>query len=348
MIEPIRKRPVGRSSLSLSVFGLGGTGLGNMYRAVEDRAALNLVAAAYSSGIRYFDTAPVYGFGLSESRLGQSLAGLPREQIVVSTKVGYRLVPLRSGEGSWALWDQTPPYRTEYDFSREATLRSLEGSLERLRLDRLDMVAIHDPDEAMGIDAAADPYAKSHFAEAMDGAYRALHDLRSQGAIGAIGVGINQWQMLVDFAKEGEFDYFLLAGRYTLLEQQALVTLLPLCLQRGISLVVGGPYNSGILASGAVAGAYYNYAPAAPEILERVRRIEAICESFKVPLRAAALQFPLGHPAVAAVIPGARSTRELDENLAAFRESIPEGLWATLKEEKLIEPAAPVPTGNGA
>jgi len=318
-----------------------------MYQAVEDRAALNLVAAAYSSGVRYFDTAPVYGFGLSETRLGQSLSGLPRDQFVVSTKVGYSLVPLKPGEQSWTLWDKTPPYRSEYDFSKDATLRSLEGSLKRLALDRVDMVAIHDPDEACGIDVNCDPYAKSHFREAMDGAYGVLHELRSQGVIGAVGVGINQWQMLTDFARAGEFDYFLLSGRYTLLEQEALATLFPLCLQHGISIIAGGPYNSGILASGAVEGAYYNYAPATPDILERVRSIEAVCAQFKVSLRAAALQFPLASPLVAAVIPGARSTREFDDNLAALNEVIPMEFWSALQDEALIDPAAPVPVAVG-
>jgi D-threo-aldose 1-dehydrogenase len=233
--------------------------------------------------------------------------------------------------------------RTEFDFSYDAAMRSIESSLERLHLDNVNMVAIHDPDEAAGNDPSSDPYAKSHFREAMDGAYRALHSLRSQGVIGAVGVGINQWQMLTDFAREGDFDYFLLAGRYTLLDHASAKILLPLCIERKVRVVVGGPFNSGILASGAVSGAYYNYAPAPPEILARVQRIEDLCACFNISLRAAALQFPLGHPAVISVIPGARSTAELDENIAALHEPIPSEFWTALQRQQLIDVSVPLP-----
>jgi len=339
----IKTTRIGAAGPEITSFGLGGTGLGNMYQAVEEDAALELVAAAYQAGVRYFDTAPCYGLGLSETRLGRALAGLKRAQFVVSTKVGYSLVPLAPGEESWTLWDKSPPMRTEFDFSFDAAMRSIESSLERLELERVDMVAIHDPDEAAGNHPSSDPYAKSHFREAMDGAYRALISLRNQGAIGAVGVGINQWQMLTDFAREGDFDYFLLAGRYTLLDHASAKTLLPLCIERNVKVIVGGPFNSGILASGAVSGAHYNYAPAPPEILARVRRIEELCMRFNISLRAAALQFPLGHPAVVSVIPGARSTTELDENIAAMREAIPGEFWAALKTHRLIDESVPVP-----
>jgi D-threo-aldose 1-dehydrogenase len=342
-MSAIKTTRIGAAGPEITSFGLGGTGLGNMYQAVEEDAALELVAAAYQAGVRYFDTAPCYGLGLSETRLGRALAGLRRPQFVVSTKVGYSLVPLAPGEDSWTLWDKSPPMRTEFDFSYDAAMRSIESSLERLKLDSVDMVAIHDPDEAVGNDPTSDPYAKSHFREAMDGAYRALHSLRSQRAIGAIGVGINQWQMLTDFAREGEFDYFLLAGRYTLLDHASVKTLLPLCIERNVKVVVGGPFNSGILASGAVSGAYYNYAPAPPEILARVRRIEDLCVRFGISLRAAALQFPLGHPAVVSVIPGARSTTEFDENIAALGEAIPGDFWVALRNERLIDESVPLP-----
>ena len=335
-------RKIGKSGTAVTVSGLGGTGLGNLYRAVDERAAQELVSVAYANGIRYFDTAPVYGLGLSELRLGRALTDLQREDFVLSSKVGYKLLPLRAGEHVWGLWDQSPPLRNEYDFSYDGTLRSIEGSLQRLQLDRLDLIAIHDPDEAVGNDPSADPYSKSHFSEAMEGAYRALHRLRAEGTIRGIGVGINQWQMLTDFARAGEFDYFLLAGRYTLLEQTCLHTLLPLCLERHISIVIGGPFNSGILASGPAQNAYYNYAPATPEILARVRLLELCCMDFGISLRAAALQFPLGHPAVASVIPGARSAAELQQNLAGLREPIPSAFWDELKARGLIDLAAPV------
>jgi D-threo-aldose 1-dehydrogenase len=339
----IKMQRIGVTGLEITSFGLGGTGLGNMYQAVEEDAALELVAAAYQAGVRYFDTAPCYGLGLSEMRLGRALAGLTRRQFVVSTKVGYSLVPLAPGEDSWTLWDKSPPMRTEFDFSYDAAMRSIEGSLERLNLDRVDMVAIHDPDEGVGNDSSSDPYVKSHFREAMDGAFRALHSLRRQGAIGALGVGINQWQMLTDFAREGEFDYFLLAGRYTLLDHASAKTLLPLCIERNIKVVVGGPFNSGILASGAVSGAYYNYAAAPAKILTRVRQMEELCARFNISLRAAALQFPLGHPAVVSVIPGARSTTELDENIAALHEPIPTEFWRALQTQRLIDESVPLP-----
>ena len=205
------------------------------------------------------------------------------------------------------------------------------------------MVSIHDPDEAIDFGPGQDPRSRSHVREAMEGAYPVLDDLRSRGIIKAIGVGINQWQMLEDFVTAGRFDYFLLAGRYTLLEQEPLATLLPECAARGTKLVIGGPYNSGILATGARAGATFNTKAAPPAVLDRVRRIEAVCERHGVALPAAALQFPLAHPLVVSVIPGARSIAELDGNLDYMRQPIPAALWTELKHERLIDPAAPVP-----
>jgi D-threo-aldose 1-dehydrogenase len=203
------------------------------------------------------------------------------------------------------------------------------------------MLAIHDPDEA-AVGAGLDPYSRSHFKAAMDGAYPALDELRRQGLIKAIGVGITQWQMLCDFAVAADFDYFLLAGRYTLLDQESLDRLLPLCEQRGISLVIGGPYNSGILATGAVPGATYNYRPATPPILDKVARIQTVCKRHDVSLPAAALQFPLHHPLVASVIPGARSAAEVESNIGLLSESIPAEFWAELKAEKLMDERAPI------
>jgi len=337
----IELRAIGGSGLKVTTIGLGGTGLGNMYKAVDDDAAQAVVTSTRAAGVNFIDMAPVYGFGLSETRIGAALRDLPRNELVISTKVGYRLVPLADGEPGSDFWENSPRYTSAFDFSRDGTLRSLEGSLNRLGLDRVDMVAIHDPDEAAGVDPTTGLPLESRFKEVMEGAYPVLDDLRRQGVIRAIGVGMNQWKMLDDFAKAADFDYFLLAGRYTLLEQEPLSILLPLCLKRGISLVIGGPYNSGILATGAVEGAYYNYAAAGPNILSRVRRIEQICTSFRISLRAAALQFPLAHPAVASVIPGARSKAEMEENLSALQEEIPPEFWSVLKLEALIDPDAP-------
>jgi D-threo-aldose 1-dehydrogenase len=305
--------------------------------------AIATIHAAAEAGIRYIDTAPVYGFGLSETRIGEGIATLPRAELTISTKVGYTLVPIDPAEQKPGIWDKPLPMRTEFDWSRDAVLRSIEGSLKRLNLSAVDMVAIHDPDESIFLKPGDDPYAHSHLREAMEGAYPALAELRHQGVIKAVGVGMNQWQMLCDFAEAGDFDYFLLAGRYTLLDQDSLARLLPLCERRGISLIIGGPYNSGILATGAVPGATYDYQPAAPDLVQRVSRIEAVCARHGVSLQAAALQFPLHNPVVSSIIPGARSIAEVEANLGFLQQPIPEDFWVELKAERLIDPAAPTP-----
>jgi D-threo-aldose 1-dehydrogenase len=341
----IEHRVIANGGLNLTTLGLGGTSLGNMYRAVSPEAAIATVHAAFEKGIRYFDTAPVYGFGLSETRLGQAIKSLPREEIVISSKVGYDLVPIDPNELKPALWDKPAPFRADFDYSRDAVFRSIEGSLKRLGVDYVDMLAIHDPDEAIDFAPGEDPYARSRFKEAMEGAYPALDDLRSQGVIKAVGVGINQWQMLSDFVVSGRFDYFLLAGRYTLLEQEPLADLLPMCEKRGTKIVVGGPYNSGILVTGAIEGATFNYKLAPKPVLERVRHIEAICAKHNVALAAAALQFPLGHASIVSVIPGARSVEELNQNLDYMKQKIPSAFWDDLRAAGLIEPSAPTPPG---
>lgn len=334
----IRQR-LGKTGIEVTSLGLGGTGLANMYTPITDEAARELIGFTAASPVNLFDTAPCYGLGLSERRLGEVLPTLDRSGFVISSKVGYMLEPLDDGETMETIWADPPPYKTRYDFSYDAAMSSIEGSLTRLGLDRLDMVSIHDPDETAGADPEADPYAQSRFAEAMDGAYRALDRLRSEGVIGAIGVGMNQWRMLVDFAHAGDFDFFLCAGRYNLLFHDAHDAFMPLCAQKGIGVIVGGPYASGILGSGAVDGATYFYQPAPPDIMDRVRRIERLCRDFGISLRAAALQFPLRHPAVASVIPGARSAEEMRQNCVALDESVPESFWTALGEHGLIDPA---------
>lgn len=324
--------------------GLGGTGLGNMYRATDPSVAHATVHAAFENGLRYFDTAPVYGFGLAETRLGEAIKALPRQEIVISSKVGYDLVPVTESEIKPVLWDEAPPFRADFEYSRDAVLRSIEESLKRLGIDYIDMLAIHDPDEAIHFAKGENPYARSRFSEAMDGAYPVLAELRAQGIIKAVGVGINQWQMLSDFVEAGQFDYFLLAGRYTLLEQEPLATLFPACERKGTKIVVGGPYNSGILATGAVQGATFNTRNAPPEVLDRVGRLNAVCISHNVPLAAAALQFPLAHKLVVSVIPGTRSIEELEQNLEYLKWPIPDSLWSDLKSEKLIDGASPLPS----
>ena len=342
MVDFIQHRRIGRTGLSVTALGLGGAPFGNMFTAMESGAAEATVTAALAAGIRYFDTAPAYGFGLSETRLGEGLRPTPRNEIVISSKVGYNLVPTDRSQVTSRLWAEPASMRTEFDFSRDAVLRSIEGSLKRLDTPFIDMLAIHDPDEAVDIFGGADPRSRSHFKEAMDGAYPALAELRDQGVVKAIGVGINQWQMLCDFAKAGDFDYFLLAGRYTLLDQDSLNELIPLCDKRDISLVIGAPYNSGILATGAVAGASFNYRPATLAILDKVSRIEAVCDRHQVPLQAAALQFPIQHPRVASIIPGARSILEMELSVSLLWRPIPAAFWAELKAERLIDERAPV------
>lgn len=342
-MQPEKRNQVGATSLQLTQFGVGGTAFGNIYSAIEDAQANATVDAALAAGLNYFDTAPLYGFGLSESRLGQALTRHDRNAVVISTKVGWRLEPLAPGETHESLFADSPRFRQVMDYSRDATLRSIEASLKRLQTDRIDILLMHDPDEGSTNDGKPF-YAVSHFVQAMKETYPVLDDLRRQGVVKAIGLGMNQWQMLYDFAHAGDFDCFLLAGRYTLLEQLPLERFLPLCQKKQISIIIGGPYNSGILATGAKPGAYYNYEPAPPAILDRVSRIEAVCARHHVPLPAAALQFPLGHPAVAAIIPGARSADELQANLAHFRHAIPADFWAELKQLKLIHADAPVPS----
>jgi D-threo-aldose 1-dehydrogenase len=342
-MQPEQKNRVGRTSLEITQFGVGGTGFGNIYSAIEDEQANATIKAAIQAGLNYFDTAPLYGFGLSEQRLGQGLAHYRREGYVISTKVGWSLVPLAAGQEDESLFDRALPYRQVMDYSRAAILRSIDESLERLQTDRIDILLMHDPDEGITTHVGRDPYEVSHFVQAMQEAYPILDEMRRQGVVKAIGLGMNQWQMLWDFAHAGDFDCFLLAGRYTLLEQAPLKRFLPLCVEKGISIIIGGPYNSGILATGAKEGAYYNYMPAPPPILDRVRQIEAVCARHNVALQSAALQFPLAHPAVAAIIPGARSAAELQANLDYFRQDIPADFWAELKHLKLIDPEAPTP-----
>jgi len=334
------ERRIGATGLTVSQMGFGAAPLGNLFAALGEETAHQTVRAALAAGIRYFDTAPLYGHGLSEHRIGAALRDVPRDDYVLSTKIGRLLVP---GE-SRALADENfyrpLPFDTPFDYSYDGTMRSFEDSLQRLGMSRIDILLIHDVDVwTHGSQAAAD----ARFEEVMAGGYRALVKLRGEGVIGAIGAGLNEWRACQRFAERGDFDCFLLASRYTLLEQGALASFLPLCQERNISIVIGGPFNTGILATGASEGALYDYKPAPPEILARVAAIENVCRNHGVALAAAALQFPLHHPAVAAVIPGARSAEEIKRNSATLAADIPAALWAELKAEGLLHGDAPVP-----
>ena len=339
-----QRQAIGPNDLKVTSMGFGGAPFGNLFEPIPEEDAAGALHAAHGAGIRYFDTAPLYGYGLSESRYGAGLSGFDRDGIVISSKVGYTLVPLEADAPADEFFVEAPRMKSEFDYSRDAVLRSLDDSLERLQTDHIDIVYIHDPDEGVTLfTPGSDPYDASHFEEVMEMTYPALDELRSQKVIKALGLGMNQWEMLADFAVAGEFDCFLLAGRYTLLEQESLEKLLPLCEERNIRIVIGGPYNSGILATGATEGSYYNYQTPPPEILEKVRSIEAVCARHDVPLPAAALQFPFGHPAIASIIPGSRNVRELESNLQLFQHDIPADFWAELKSESLLHPDTPLP-----
>src|SRR5918998_6938226 len=341
---PIPTRPFRTRSaqnLDFTEIGFGTAPLGNLYRPLDEPTAQATLQAAWDVGCRYLDTAPLYGLGLSETRLNHFLRDKPRDAYVLSTKVGRLLKVSRPEERTGiGKFFETPARREHYDYSYDGVLRSLEDSFARLGLDRIDILFCHDLDvRNQGSQGEVD----RRFGEFMEGGYRALHRLRDEGVIAAFGAGLNEWQTCERMARAGDFDLFLLAGRYTLLEQEALDSFLPLCVERGIGIALGGPYNSGILATGARPGSFYNYDPAPPAILDRVDRIEAVCAAHGIRLIEAALRFPLGHPAVVSVIPGAQSPDEVRRNAEILAARIPPDLWTDLKAEGLMRTDAPTP-----
>ena len=329
-MDPIELRNIGTTDVQVTRLGLGGAPLGGLFTPVGAQTAADTVTRGYELGIRFFDTAPLYGRGKSERFYGEGLGDFDRNSYTLSSKVGRVLNPNESATGEDDIYVEVPPYDVVFDFSRDGVLRSIEESIERLELERLDIVLIHDPDD--------------HWEQAIGEAYPTLAELRSQGVVGAIGAGMNQWEMPARFAREGDFDCFLLAGRYTLLDHSGLVDLLPLCESKQISVILGGPYNSGVLASDLGPDTTYFYQRTPPEVLETAKRIKAVCDSHEVPLKAAALQFGLAHPAVAATIPGPRTPAEVEENMAMAGFEIPAGLWSDLKSEGLIPSEAPTPS----
>jgi D-threo-aldose 1-dehydrogenase len=331
---------LGNGGLTFTELGFGTAPMGNLYRAISDDDANAILERAWEAGVRYYDTAPLYGLGLSETRLNRFLRDKPRDDYVLSTKVGRLLRPCapedRDGFGKWF---EVPARNELYDYSYDGVMRSVEFSLERLGTHRIDLLLAHDIDvpnqgSRANVNAKVD--------QLMAGGYHALERLRTEGVIKAFGAGVNEWEVCQQLAERGDFDMFLLAGRYTLLEQESLTSFLPLCESRGIGIVIGGPYNSGILATGPREGAFYNYDPAPADILERVARIEAVCKAHGVRLVDAAFQFPLLHPAVVSVIPGGQGLDEMESNLAALNASVPAALWADLKDQGLMRADAPV------
>lgn len=307
--------------------GLGTAPLAGLYRAVSNDDALSVIEGAWQANLRFFDTAPLYGYGLAERRLGRVLRDKPRSQFVLATKVGRLLRAGAPAEPNQAYFG-TPPVNPVFDFSYDGVMRSVEESRQRLGFDKIDILHIHDPDD--------------HYEGALSGAYRALDQLRSDGVISAVSAGMNQAEMLTRFAREADFDCFLLAGRYTLLDQVALKELLPTCLQRGIAIIAAGVFNSGILGD-PKPGAHYNYQEAPSELLRRAQTLRDVCARHGVPLRAAAIQFPLGHPAVQAVVVGCRSLDQLQDSIRMFETDIPPDLWAELKAERLLPGEVPTP-----
>lgn len=333
-----QRRPLGRSRVQVAPLGLGGAALGNLYAVVDETLAGATLDTALELGIRYFDSAPYYGYGLSEERLGRALAASGADDIVISTKVGRLLVPRKGAPRSDQGFVDGLRFDPVFDYSYDGVMRSVEASLARLGRERVDVLLIHD----IGALTHGEDRHPELFETAMMGGYRALDELRRAGQVGAIGLGVNECAVCIQAMKRGDFDCFLLAGRYTLLEQGAVRALLPACERRGISVIVGGPYNSGVLAEGSEAAAHYDYGAAPAAVLERVRRIEAVCRSHAVPLPAAALQFPLHHPAVACVIPGARAPAEVRAGVGWLQHPIPDTFWSDLIGEGLLDRDTPV------
>jgi len=329
----VKQIRLGRSSTWVGELSFGAAALGNLFVPLTDQEAADTLDAAWEAGIRSFDTAPHYGLGLSERRLGAALRGRPREQFTVSTKVGRLLEPVPGGVGDDLANGFAVPatQRRVWDFSADGVRRSLEASLTRLGLDRVDIVYLHDPD--------------GHAEQVFGQAYPALERLRAEGVVGAIGAGMNQTAMLTRFVRETDVDVVLLAGRYTLLDQQGLAELLPEAVRRGVSVVAGGVFNSGLLADPRSCPSY-DYGPAPAEVLRRALRLEEVCERHGVPLRAAAARFPLGHPAVTGILVGVRSPDQILDAVEQFHRSIPGALWEDLRSAGLLDADIPTPEGS--
>lgn len=329
-MRPLLKKPLGSSGIEVTRIGLGCAPLGGLFGDIPNKQAYAVVHQALSHGFNLFDTAPLYGSGKSEIRLGQALAETPRKNYVLATKVGRILEPSDDPNRGEGIFINPNSFKPVFDFSYDGVMRSFEESLSRLGLDRIDILHIHDPD--------------NHFEEAMKGAYPALDKLRNEGVISGISVGMNQCELLAQFARAGDFDCFLLAGRYSLLDQSALNELFPLCQEKNIGVIAGGTYNSGILAKGSGPGATYNYREASPEIVRKAKGLEKVAARHQVSLKAAASQFALAHPVVTTIVPGTRLPGRVTENLRLLGEVIPSDFWAELRNKGLIHEEAPLPT----
>tara|TARA_Y100000588_G_scaffold330949_1_gene368198 strand:+ start:5211 stop:6224 length:1014 start_codon:yes stop_codon:yes gene_type:complete len=335
----IQKRNLGKTGLEVSVLGFGSAPLGDIYEHLDDLTATNTVETAAELGVTFFDTAPVYGQGIAEHRVGTGLRRAKLKDCVLSSKIGRLLVPAPQGRTKTSRFIGGLEFDIVHDYSYDGVMKSFESSLMRLGLPKIDILLIHD----------ADPWAHGpeegpkKYREAMDGAHRALSELRSDGTIKGMGFGTNDPIYAAKFLRDGDFDCFLLAGRYSLLEQPALDEVLPLAIAKNVGVILGGVFNSGILATGVVKDPKYNYTPAPENILEKVRKIEAVCQSHSVSLPTAALHFCLGHPQVSSLAIGAVHPDEVKENVSAITENIPSSLWSDLKSEGLLDNSAPTP-----
>jgi D-threo-aldose 1-dehydrogenase len=336
------KRRVGKTKLEVTTLGLGGAPMGGFRATIPETEAVALTDEGYEAGIRYFDTSPYYGYGRSELRMGAALRERPRDSFVLSTKIGRILHAMKPGEKTPADFRDNglPGFAPVFDYTYDGVMRSLEHSHLRLGLAKIDIALVHDVDFWTTKDREV---LNQRFKTVMDSGFKALDELRKAGVIGAIGVGINESDTSLRFIQAGDFDCMLLAGRYTLLEQGGLAAFLPECVKRNVSVILGGPYNSGILTGGVKAGATHDYVAAPAPLIEKAQKIEAICRRHGVELGAAAMQFPLFHPALCSVIPGALSVGEVKQNVERMGVKIPSDLWSELKREKLLDLAAPTP-----
>ena len=333
-----------KQPVELTKMGFGGAPLGNLYQKVDEEDAIATLIKAYELGIRYFDTAPQYGLGISEQRFGKAISVFGRENIQLSTKIGRILEDCEPDQVTPEAFVDVPQKRIRFDYTYDGVMRSYEDSRSRLGIKNADILLVHDVDVfSHGSQEKSDAKVRELFD---GGGYRALDELRSSEDILAIGAGVNEWQVCEKLLSLGDFDGFLLAGRYTLLEQGALDSFLPLCESRDVGIILGGVFNSGILATGPIENAKYNYQSAPPKIIETVSKIEQICKTHQVQLKEASIQFVLGHPAVKTVIPGAVSAAQIQENTKLFETKIPQALWSDLKTEGLIRTDAPTPEEN--
>lgn len=342
-MDPFSTRRLGRSPVWLPRFGFGGAGLGNLFEDIDEGTAEDTLAVAWDEGVRLYDTSPWYGRGLSEHRVGRALFRKPRDAFILSTKVGRLLSAppdIDAFAASARIWQHGLEFAHRHDYSYEGVMRSFEDSLQRLRLNRIDLLVIHDLDSlVLGSERLVD----AHLAQLATGGIRALHEMKAAGKIRAIGAGVNQTGTIGKFLEVLDLDFFLVALPYTLAEQSVLDSEFPLCEERGVGVIIGAVFASGILATGAVPGALLNYRAPTPEEFDRIARIEALCRRYETPIAAAALQFPLHHPIVASIIPGANHPSQVKRNLELFRHETPPELWSELKREGLLRVDAPTP-----